>query len=92
MAKSRTASRHGFSIVSLTSRSTARVLFQRFGQTSKAHRDLRRALFVRITANSTLQRRILEVLAKHPEAQQEILQELARDPQFRTKLLKVAGQ
>jgi len=39
-----------------------------------------------------LQRRILEVLAKHPEAQQEILQELARDPQFRTKLLKVAGQ
>lgn len=86
MAPSPSRSRRGFLVVSVTSPATARALFQAIARTSKAHNELRGAIFKEIARNSELQHQLLRVLAKRPKLQRRIIIELAKNPKFRRKL------
>jgi len=89
--KPRVGAVSGFPIVSLTNPSTAQLIFDSIGHTSKAGYALRRDIFKQISRNTKLQDELISVVAKHPAVQRRILLEFARDLQFRKRLLAFAG-
>lgn len=75
-----------FPIVTLSSPTTKRNVFQQLGEDSKLGNDF----FVRIANNPELQREMLDILAKYPDVRNDLMNELSRTFKFRRWLLGVA--
>ena len=79
-------------VVSLDDKRIVRLIFTKIGSTPPAYEELRRKVFRQIAKSTNLQRLVLDVLSKRPEAQNGILHELAKNPQLKRKFIVVAHE
>src|ERR1700720_19421 len=68
------------SVVSLDDKRIVRLIFTKIGSTPPRYQELRRKVFRQIAKSTNLQRLMLDVLSKRPEAQKGVLDELAKNP------------